>query len=70
MSRDTTELKTGVQLRTPDMDALCAWLTEEVTLWLDEDWIERDVHKACGPVVHRLRVSVGGHQVEALIAIA
>ena len=48
MSRDTTELKTGVQLRTPDMDALCAWLTEEVTLWLDEDWIERDVHRLMG----------------------
>ena len=48
MSLDTTELKTGVQLRTPDMDALCAWLTEEVTLWLDEDWIERDVHRLMG----------------------
>jgi hypothetical protein len=47
-ARDAEELKTGVQLRTPDVDTLCSWLTEEITLWLDQDWIERDVHREMG----------------------
>ena len=47
-ARDAEELQTGVQLRTPDVDKLCSWLTEEITLWLDQDWIERDVHRAMG----------------------
>ena len=46
--RNAEELKTGVKLRSPDMDKLCSWLTREVTLWLDEDWIEREVHRLIG----------------------
>ena len=47
-ARDADELKTGVQLRTPDLDVLCSWVTEEITLWLDQDWIEREVHSKMG----------------------
>ena len=47
-ARNAEELKTGVKLRSPDMDKLCSWLTREVTLWLDEDWIEREVHRLIG----------------------
>ena len=46
--RNAEELKTGVKLRSPDMDKLCSWLTREITLWLDEDWIEREVHLLIG----------------------
>jgi hypothetical protein len=47
-ARNAEELKTGVKLRSPDMDKLCSWLTREITLWLDEDWIEREVHRLIG----------------------
>ena len=47
-TRNAEELKTGVQLRSPDMDKLCSWVTEEITLWLDQEWIERDVHREMG----------------------
>jgi len=47
-TRDADELKTGVQLRTPDIDKLCLWVTDEITLWLDQDWIEREVHGKMG----------------------
>jgi len=47
-SRDAEELKTGVQLRSPDVSKLCEWVTEEITLWLDQEWIPRDVHREMG----------------------
>jgi len=47
-ARNAEELKTGVQLRSPDVGKLCEWVTEEITLWLDQEWIQRDVHREMG----------------------
>jgi hypothetical protein len=73
-ARNAEELKTGVQLRSQDFGKLCDWVTEEITLWLDQEWIQRDVHREMGQraaeSVRRMVVSGNAAVSAILFAVA